>query len=95
MRPITRRQRDRRATGSARDRVERVATLNEPWCVAWLSHFLGLHAPGLRDIRAAMRAMHHVHSTPNFAVRMFFSPNATNVNTVPPRLQIRANKPRY
>ncbi|PVA05748.1 GH1 family beta-glucosidase [Thalassorhabdomicrobium marinisediminis] len=42
------------------DRVERVATLNEPWCVAWLSHFIGLHAPGLRDIRAAMRAMHHV-----------------------------------
>jgi beta-glucosidase len=23
------------------DRVERVATVNEPWCVAWLSHFLG------------------------------------------------------
>ncbi len=42
------------------DRVERVATINEPWCVAWLSHFLGGHAPGLRDIRAAMRAMHHI-----------------------------------
>ena len=42
------------------DRVEAVATLNEPWCVAWLSHFLGVHAPGLRDIRAATRAMHHV-----------------------------------
>lgn len=42
------------------DRVESVATLNEPWCVAWLSHFLGQHAPGLRDIRAAARAMHHV-----------------------------------
>jgi len=42
------------------DRVEAVATLNEPWCVAFLSHFLGHHAPGLRDIRAASRAMHHV-----------------------------------
>ncbi len=21
------------------------ATLNEPWCIAWLSHFLGHHAP--------------------------------------------------
>ena len=42
------------------DRVERIATINEPWCVAWLSHFLGVHAPGLRDIRAAARAMHHV-----------------------------------
>lgn len=42
------------------DRVETVAPINEPWCVAWLSHFHGQHAPGLRDIRAASRAMHHV-----------------------------------
>jgi len=42
------------------DRMAAVATINEPWCVAWLSHFLGIHAPGLRDIRAAARAMHHV-----------------------------------
>ena len=42
------------------DRLEKIATLNEPWCIAWLSHFLGQHAPGLRDIRAASRAMHHV-----------------------------------
>mgnify|MGYP001045466242 CR=1 FL=1 len=42
------------------DRAAATATINEPWCVAWLSHFLGLHAPGLRDIRAAAHAMHHV-----------------------------------
>ena len=42
------------------DRVHATATINEPWCVTWLSHFLGQHAPGLRDIRAAARAMHHV-----------------------------------
>jgi beta-glucosidase len=42
------------------DRVWSAAPVNEPWCVAWLSHFEGLHAPGLRDIRAAARAMHHV-----------------------------------
>ena len=42
------------------DRVYCTAPINEPWCVAWLSHFMGLHAPGLRDIRAAARAMHHV-----------------------------------
>lgn len=42
------------------DRVFSTATINEPWCVAWLSHFLGAHAPGLRDIRAAARAMHHI-----------------------------------
>lgn len=42
------------------DRLASVATINEPWCAAWLSHFLGAHAPGLRDIRAAARAMHHI-----------------------------------
>ena len=42
------------------DRVETIATINEPWCVAWLSHFMGFHAPGHRDIRATARAMHHV-----------------------------------
>lgn len=42
------------------DRVWSAAPINEPWCVGWLSHFEGHHAPGLRDIRAAARAMHHV-----------------------------------
>lgn len=42
------------------DRVWSAAPINEPWCVGFLSHFLGAHAPGLRDIRATARAMHHV-----------------------------------
>lgn len=42
------------------DRMHSVAPINEPWCVSFLSHFIGAHAPGLRDIRAAARAMHHV-----------------------------------
>ncbi|WP_299622696.1 GH1 family beta-glucosidase [uncultured Tateyamaria sp.] len=46
--------------GRIGDRMYSVAPINEPWCVAFLSHFLGHHAPGLRDIRAAARAMHHV-----------------------------------
>ncbi|WP_211665482.1 GH1 family beta-glucosidase [Leucothrix arctica] len=46
--------------GRIGDRVHAAATFNEPWCVTWLSHFLGQHAPGVKDIRAAARAMHHV-----------------------------------
>ncbi len=42
------------------DRLASIATLNEPWCTAWLGHMVGRHAPGYRDIRAAARAMHHV-----------------------------------
>ncbi len=41
------------------DRVARTATITEPWCVSWLSHFEGQQAPGLRDIRATARSMHH------------------------------------
>lgn len=43
------------------DRLHTIAPINEPWCVAWLSHYIGLHAPGLSDIRAAGPAMHHVN----------------------------------
>ncbi len=42
------------------DRIDHVSTINEPWCVAWLSYFLGGQAPGIKDIRAATRAMHHI-----------------------------------
>jgi len=42
------------------DRLWSAAPINEPWCVGWLSHFDGHHAPGMRDIRATARAMHHV-----------------------------------
>ncbi len=41
-------------------RLESIATFNEPWCVTVLSHFMGIHAPGYRDVRATARAMHHV-----------------------------------
>ncbi len=54
------------------DRLAGLSTLNEPWCVAWLSHFIGAHAPGLRDIGAAAHAMHHVlvaHGTALQALR--------------------------
>lgn len=54
------------------DRIWKTATINELWCVSFLSHFLGLHAPGVRDIRAAARAMHHVllaHGTATQALR--------------------------
>lgn len=46
--------------GRIGDRAWSVAPINEPWCVGWLSHFWGQHAPGMRDIRATARAMHHV-----------------------------------
>ena len=40
------------------DRLYSIAPVNEPWCVSWLSHYWGHHAPGLTDIKAAAKAMH-------------------------------------
>ncbi len=36
------------------------ATLNEPWCSAYLGYGNGHHAPGLSDPRCATQAMHHL-----------------------------------
>jgi beta-glucosidase len=42
------------------DRVKNWITINEPWCVGFLSHQVGEHAPGMQDWDAALRASHHV-----------------------------------
>lgn len=64
------------------DRLHATATINEPWCVAWLSHFLGHHAPGLRDVRAAARAMHHVLLAHGRAIGAMRDHGMTNLGCV-------------
>jgi len=64
------------------DRVWSAAPINEPWCVAWLSHFEGHHAPGMRDIRAASRAMHHVLKSHGASVEVMRGLGMTNLGAV-------------
>ncbi len=64
------------------DRVKAVATINEPWCVAWLSHFEGHHAPGLRDIKATAHAMHHVLLAHGTSVQAMRASGMDNVGLV-------------
>ena len=40
------------------DRIDALATLNEPWCSTYLGHWIGKHAPGERSIDAALAAVH-------------------------------------
>jgi beta-glucosidase len=42
------------------DRVTHWITHNEPWCVGFLGHYFGEHAPGARDLRTALQVIHHV-----------------------------------
>ncbi|TCP40801.1 GH1 family beta-glucosidase [Rhodovulum marinum] len=64
------------------DRVWSWATINEPWCVSWLSHFDGHHAPGLRDIRATARAMHHVSLAHGLGLAALRAHGAGNLGVV-------------
>ncbi|WKZ34184.1 MAG: GH1 family beta-glucosidase [Anaerolineales bacterium] len=42
------------------DRVRVWFTHNEPWVTAFVGHFLGDHAPGKKDIGAAVKSLHYL-----------------------------------
>ena len=46
-------------------------TINEPWCVSFLSHEWGVQAPGVRDPAQAIRAAHHTLLAHGLALRHF------------------------
>jgi beta-glucosidase len=50
------------------DRVKHWMTINEPWCVSFLSHQIGEHAPGWHDWGAAIQAAHHALLAHGWAV---------------------------
>ena len=53
------------------DRVRTWFTINEPWVAATLGYRIGLHAPGMRDLRLATRASHHLLLAHGAAVGAF------------------------
>jgi beta-glucosidase len=50
------------------DRVPVWFTHNEPWVAAFVGHFLGQHAPGSKDISAAIKSLHHLMLSHGLAV---------------------------
>lgn len=42
------------------DRLASIATLNEPWCSAFLGYLYGIHAPGEKNMAAMLAAAHHL-----------------------------------
>jgi len=62
-------------------------TLNEPWCISFLSNHIGAHAPGYQDLQLATDISHHLLVAHGRAVKKFrelevegqigFAPNTT------------------
>ena len=64
------------------DRLHAIATLNEPWCTSFLSHFLGIHAPGVKDVRATAHSMHHTLLAHGMGVQAMRAEGASNLGIV-------------
>lgn len=46
-------------------------TLNEPWCISFLSNYVGAHAPGNQDLGLATQISHHLMIAHGKAVQSF------------------------
>jgi beta-glucosidase len=53
------------------DRVKNWITLNEPFCSAYLGHFTGEHAPGIRDVSKSFASSHNLLLAHGLSVNKF------------------------
>jgi beta-glucosidase len=59
------------------DRVDHWIMLNEPSVFAFLGHAIGLHAPGLGDLKAFFATTHHLNLAQGAAIQALRSNNAS------------------
>lgn len=52
-------------------KIRKWLTINEPWCVAFLGHYEGMHAPGIQDLQTAIQVSHHLLLAHGMAVKAF------------------------
>ena len=63
-------------------RIHSIATINEPWCVSWLSYYWGEHAPGIKNIAATAKSMHNILLAHGNAVKIARDYGHENVGIV-------------
>ncbi|WP_127533572.1 GH1 family beta-glucosidase [Paenibacillus kobensis] len=56
---------------SFKGKIKLWSTFNEPWCISFLSNYLGEHAPGNRDLQLATNVAHHLLVAHGRTVRLF------------------------
>lgn len=54
-----------------RGKIKYWITLNEPWCISFLSNYIGAHAPGFTDLQLATTISHHLLIAHGKAVKKF------------------------
>jgi len=64
------------------DRVDRWATLNEPWCSAFLGYCSGYFAPGRREPGASLAAVYHLILGHGLAIERLRAAGARNLGIV-------------
>ena len=64
------------------DRVERWATLNEPWCPSFLGYAAGYFAPGITDGGAALSAAYHLMLGHGMAIERLRDAGARNLGII-------------
>ncbi|WP_217588260.1 GH1 family beta-glucosidase [Lentibacillus saliphilus] len=52
-------------------KIKKWITINEPWCVSFLSNYIGEHAPGHTDLQLAVDVSHHLLVAHGKAVKAF------------------------
>ena len=52
-------------------KIKHWITINEPWCVSFLSNYIGVHAPGYQDLQLATTISHHLLLAHGKAVTRF------------------------
>ncbi|PNR98597.1 GH1 family beta-glucosidase [Petrotoga olearia] len=57
------------------DRVKNWITLNEPWVMAFVGHFMGEHAPGMKDLYASFSVVHNQLRAHSKTVKAFREEN--------------------
>lgn len=75
------------------DRVDRWATLNEPWCSAFLGYCSGTFAPGRVEPEASLAAIYHLMLGHGLAVERLRAANARNVGIVLNLIPVIADEP--
>ncbi|AEV28543.1 beta-galactosidase [Sphaerochaeta pleomorpha str. Grapes] len=79
--------------------VDQWITLNEPYCSAYLGYLQGIHAPGIKDLGQANKAVHHLNLAHGLAVAEYrkiglSQPIGITLNPILPRPATRRDEDR-